>query len=357
MKKYEEIFQDYKNAILNGTYKSGSKLPTEEKIAQQYGTSRVPVQQAMNALIGSNLVKRVVGSGTYVTYESNLLGAKNLKTVLLITELNPETAQIMEGVQSVLHNCGVFVSTRCSYGDAAVEREVLEQLKNGEIMGLLIYATDTNVNIDLIHELITKRLPLVFVDKLPNDIVCNCVMSDPVLAMQLLVEELYNKGHRRIGVITHDQRKRSSAPLRLKMAEMAMNRLGLELPARYVRSNEDQIRNVTEMMTQPQPPTAIIYTAAVIAYSGHAAYERLGLRVPQDVSVAVYDDIKRFSKAFGLRLTSVAQDYYGIGRVAAERLYQYMVKPDMRFLVEYMPVTFMPGESVQAITPPKADEK
>ena len=33
MKKYEEIYHDYKNAILNGTYKDGSRLPTEEQIA------------------------------------------------------------------------------------------------------------------------------------------------------------------------------------------------------------------------------------------------------------------------------------------------------------------------------------
>ena len=67
MKKYEEIYHDYKNAILNGTYKDGGRLPTEEQIARQYGTSRVPVQQAMNALIGNGLVKRIIGSGTFVT--------------------------------------------------------------------------------------------------------------------------------------------------------------------------------------------------------------------------------------------------------------------------------------------------
>ena len=63
-----------------------------------------------------------------------------------------------------------------------------------------------------------------------------------------------------------------------------------------------------------------------------------------------HDDIKRFSKIYGLKLTSVGQDYYGIGRVAAERLYSYMVQPDNRYLLEYLPVTFTgDGESVKEL--------
>ena len=338
MKKYEEIYHDYKNAILNGTYKDGSRLPTEEQIARQYGTSRVPVQQAMNALIGNGLVKRIIGSGTFVTYASNLPGGKNCKTVFLVNELK-------------LHSRDIFVSARFSNADASVEREVLEQLKNGEIMGLIVYSSDTTANIDLIYELLVRRMPLVFVDKLPNGLVCNCVMSDPIQAMHTLVGHLYEKGHRRIAMVTHDVKVRSSAFLRLEMGRLSMAQYGLELPDRYIKCSGRWEEEIIDLVSQSQPPTAIVFTAAVIANVCCPVFRRLGIRIPQDLSIVAHDDIKRFSQGYGLKLTSVGQDYCGIGRVAAERLYHYMVKPDNRYQLEYLPVTFAgDGESVKDLS-------
>ena len=90
MKKYERIYDDFKAAIYNGEYKAGDKLPTEEQIAAKYGVSRVPVQQAMNALIGGKMVKRVIGSGTFVTFESHLAMTKNRNAVFLLNEIGAD---------------------------------------------------------------------------------------------------------------------------------------------------------------------------------------------------------------------------------------------------------------------------
>ena len=227
---------------------------------------------------------------------------------------------------------------------------MLEQLKNGEIMGLIVYSNDTTTNIDLIYELLVKRMSLVFVDKLPNGLVGNCVMSDPLQAMDALIGHLYNMGHRRIAMVTHDLQLRSSALQRLQMGRLAMQKYGLDLPDRYIRSSQNWDENIVDLVSLPQPPTAIVFTAAVLAFNCAPAFKRLGIRIPQDLSIVAHDDIKRFSKIYGLKLTSVGQDYYGIGRVAAERLYSYMVQPDNRYLLEYLPVTFTgDGESVKEL--------
>lgn len=350
MKKYERIYDDFKAAIYNGEYKAGDKLPTEEQIAAQYGVSRVPVQQAMNALIGRKMVKRVIGSGTFVTYESHLALTKNRNAVFLLNEINPETAQIVEGAQKVLHNRGIFLSTRYSGENFdEVEQEVLEQLKNDEIAGLMIYPIDSDRRIDLMYELVRDKKPLVFVDKLPNDLTANCVMSDPISAMDQLISHLVERGHRRIAFVGHDPIHRSSIGQRLRMASIAMHSRGLELPTEYVRCTGNSYTDTLALLDLPHPPTAILYCAAVSLYTAYPAFTRRGVRVPEDISVVAHDDILRFWDAIGRKISCVRQDYVGIGEAAAKRLYHYLVKPDGHNIVEYMPTSFVDNGSVRTL--------
>mgnify|MGYP004569140831 FL=1 len=350
MKKYERIYDDFKAAIYNGEYKAGDKLPTEEQIAAKYGVSRVPVQQAMNALIGGKMVKRVIGSGTFVTFESHLAMTKNRNAVFLLNEIDPETAQIVEGAQRVLHKRGIFLSTRYSGEDFdRVEQEVLEQLKNDEIAGLMIYPIDSNKRIDLMYELVRDKKPLVFVDKLPNNLSANCVMSDPISAMDQMVGHLVEHGHRRIAFVGHDPVSRSSVGQRLRMAAIAMHSRGLELPQEYVRCTGNAYTDTLALLDLPHPPTAVVYCAAVSLYTSYQAYSRRGVRIPEDISVMAHDDITRYWDAVGRKISCVRQDYDGIGEAAAKRLYQYLVKPDGHNIVEYVPTAFADYGSVRTL--------
>ena len=97
-------------------------------------------------------------------------------------------------------------------------------------------------------------MSLVFVDKLPNGLVGNCVMSDPLQAMDALIGHLYNMGHRRIAMVTHDLQLRSSALQRLQMGRLAMQKYGLDLPDRYIRSSQNWDENIVDLVSLPQPP-------------------------------------------------------------------------------------------------------
>ena len=154
MKKYEIIFNDLKQSIVNGKYSNEERLPPEETLAKKYQTSRVPVQQALNALVGIGMVKRIAGSGTYVTYSSSLNMQKNRNTVFLLNTLDAETAKIIDGVQSVMQEKGLFLTTKFSQFDDAIEDEVLDELNNGNIAGLLIYSIESNNHLDKIYHAI-----------------------------------------------------------------------------------------------------------------------------------------------------------------------------------------------------------
>lgn len=64
---YLQIRESIYNKIVSGEYKSGEKLPSEDKLAEQYGVSRMTVNKAIMELVNREYLTRVQGSGTYVS--------------------------------------------------------------------------------------------------------------------------------------------------------------------------------------------------------------------------------------------------------------------------------------------------
>ncbi|MBO5544082.1 MAG: winged helix-turn-helix transcriptional regulator, partial [Oscillospiraceae bacterium] len=48
-KLYIQIHNQIREAILNGTYKPGDKLPSEKELCEIFNVSRVPVREALCA--------------------------------------------------------------------------------------------------------------------------------------------------------------------------------------------------------------------------------------------------------------------------------------------------------------------
>ena len=65
-KLYIQIYNQIRDAILNGNYSVGDKLPSEKELCQMFNVSRVPVREALSALELSGLVESVHGAGVYV---------------------------------------------------------------------------------------------------------------------------------------------------------------------------------------------------------------------------------------------------------------------------------------------------
>lgn len=64
---YEQIINELKSEIDNGTLIAGNQLPPEVEMANAYGVSVVTVRSAMNALVKEGLVEKKRGKGTFVT--------------------------------------------------------------------------------------------------------------------------------------------------------------------------------------------------------------------------------------------------------------------------------------------------
>ena len=65
-KLYIQIYNQIRDAIMNGSFKVGDKLPSEKEFCEMFGVSRVPVREALSALELNGLVESVHGAGVFV---------------------------------------------------------------------------------------------------------------------------------------------------------------------------------------------------------------------------------------------------------------------------------------------------
>jgi len=62
----EQIIDQIKELIENGTLKKGDRLPSERLLAEQFGSSRTSIREAMSALDMMGIIESRSGSGNYI---------------------------------------------------------------------------------------------------------------------------------------------------------------------------------------------------------------------------------------------------------------------------------------------------
>jgi LacI family transcriptional regulator len=100
-------------------------------------------------------------------------------------------------------------------------------------------------------------------------------------------------------------------------------------------------------MELPDPPTAILYPDDFSYIGGMNALEKIGLSIPEDVSVAGYDGVM-LSQVLRPRLTTYKQSAGEIGRASAKKLIETIEAPKTS-VVEQIFITgeILEGKSVK----------
>lgn len=77
---YLQIYEVFRNKILNGDIKTGTALPSERKLSQQLGVNRSTVMAAYDLLKSDALIESQPGRGTYVVYSTESLNSQKRHT-------------------------------------------------------------------------------------------------------------------------------------------------------------------------------------------------------------------------------------------------------------------------------------
>ncbi|MGB8453926.1 MAG: FadR/GntR family transcriptional regulator [Anaerocolumna sp.] len=62
----EQVYNQLKKMIIEGEWKPGDKIPSENELAASFGVSRMTVRQSLQKLIALGLIETKLGDGSYV---------------------------------------------------------------------------------------------------------------------------------------------------------------------------------------------------------------------------------------------------------------------------------------------------
>ncbi|MFC6335467.1 FCD domain-containing protein [Pseudomonas sp. CCM 7891] len=111
----DDIVEQLEGMILEGTLKSGERLPAERALAEQFGVSRPSLREAIQKLAAKGLLVSRQGGGNYVV-ES--LGSTFSDPLLHLLENNPEAqSDLLEFRQTLEASCAYYAALRATEVD------------------------------------------------------------------------------------------------------------------------------------------------------------------------------------------------------------------------------------------------
>jgi DNA-binding LacI/PurR family transcriptional regulator len=179
--------------------------------------------------------------------------------------------------------------------------------------------------------LYNSHIPIVALDRLIKDVPLDTVLVDNVGGAKTAVTHLLSIGHRRIGLITGPQHLTTGRE-RQEGYEQALKEFGLAIdPALIRRADFRQVaesrQQALELLTLPQRPTALFTANTMNTLGALTAIQELGLRIPDDIAIAAFDDIP-WASLLDPPLTAVPQPTYALGKTAGEMLLARIADPD-----------------------------
>ncbi|MBQ8556981.1 MAG: LacI family DNA-binding transcriptional regulator [Clostridia bacterium] len=196
-------------------------------------------------------------------------------------------------------------------------------------------------------ELVASDIPVVTIDHAFSN--RSCVLSENIEGMKALVAHAAALGHRRIAYV-HGEHS-SVTENRITGFYRGLSEQGIEHRSEYLvesvyDSPEAGCRAVLELMKLPEPPSCIFMPDDNAALGALDAAAQLGLRVPEDLSIAGYDGT-RITQLIHPTITTVEQDSARMGAQAALYLIDRIENPRTAGSeVGSIPTRLRAGESV-----------
>jgi LacI family transcriptional regulator len=227
---------------------------------------------------------------------------------------NPFFPQIIRGAEDKALERGFLLVASNTDEQMERERRIVSALRSRRVDGILLAPT-RGKDIDHIRRAIDSGIPIVCLDRVPAGMKIDAVMLDNVRGAQDCVRHLIRTGYRSIAIITGSL-ELGVARERLRGYEEGLREAGIGIAKELILEGDFRERSGyqlgKELLLRLARPSAILVSNGVMALGVLQAFEELGVRCPDDVALATFDDLIG-DRAFHPRLTAVSQPGYEIG--------------------------------------------
>lgn len=343
--KHRKISSRLEIEIVAGKYAAGARLPSELQLVKQFGVSRPTVARALRDLETKGLIERRAGSGTYV--HSNQTQRSNATRVLglLVPGLShTEIFHIICGEIASLarvHDYGLLWGGSTSPqldADASLKHaeEICKQFVERKISGVFFAPAELQprqeeANFKLAESLREAGITVVLIDRditpFPRRSDFDLVGLDNLAAGYMIAEHLIKLGCRKILFVC---RPLSAATVNARIAGVreALVQNRLEYDTNWVRQGDPKDLKFVRSLVSGKLADAIICANDDTAVVLTRTLESQGIKLPEDVRVVGFDDVK-YAMLVSVPLTTIHQPCRDIAYVAFQTMLRRLAEPTL----------------------------
>lgn len=325
---YKQIQQYILSLLREHRGETDYKLPSENRLAMQFGASRVSVRKAIAGLEEEKLVYRIQGKGTFAREPEKLLAGDTDKETFAF--ISPDTRSkfnfdIFKGIHDFCLKQNIRLVCMCSFDSVLAEANAITTADELQCDGIILMPIDRDSYSDELLKLCISKKSAVFVDRKLPGLPIACVSSDHFNITYEAVRYLRGKGHDKIAYLNFTE-KPSSAMQRIAGYEKGLLDFYGHIDKYYLLSempgHKEQIGEFCRYFKSNPDVTGIISGSGAIADALIAAMKSLGKRLKDDYDLVLIDDESSYIEDItGQRFATISQNGELIGKTAAETLF------------------------------------
>lgn len=298
---------------------------TMKDVARRAGVSIYTVSKYVNGGTLKEKNRKAVEEAIHnLGYRPNAI-AQSLRTsysrtvgVLVPTLDSRYNLTAIASIERTLAQYGYGVLICDCGGDIAQEEEKLDFLLRRTVDGIIMIPGGRQAS--YIDKAMRRSVPVVALDRLPEGVECDAVLSDNREAVQAAVKYLTELGHKRIAFIGGPP-DTFTARERMYGYREGLRKGGAETFEEYIRPTdggvEDGFRAMMDLWVLPERPTAVIAAESELSMGVFLAVTKRRIFVPDELSIIGYDD-QRISQLVRPALCAVEQPVEKLGDIAAK---------------------------------------
>lgn len=316
---------------------------TIKMLARELNLSTAAISKALRDSheISSDTKQRVLALANKLNYVPNpyagSLRKRKSKTIAVVL---PEVADsffssALNGIESVAIEKGYHVLIYLTHEKITREKAILKDLQSGRVDGVLMSISAETNSYEHIQELYMQHIPLVFFDRVSEEIDIAKITTDDYESGYKATQHLIDRGCKRITLLSISN-SLSICSKRMEGYKQALIDNEIKTLPNIILCGNDPVQNfklIKKIMSQKQKPDGIVATVEKLTTDIYLACDTLKLKIPKDVKVVCFSNLSS-AAILNPSLTTITQPAFEMGKAAATALFKALAKTNFNFANE-----------------------
>jgi len=334
-------------------------MPTLKQIAKDLNISVSTVSRILNgkgkeSRISDATVASVLKYAQEVGYSPNLI-AKGLQASqtftigLMVPDIaNPFFATMAKNIEKWASRAQYSIILIDSDEDVETEKIQVLNMIGRKVDGIIVAPVGDSYQ--HFTKIVEKKVPLIFIDRYFTESTIPYISSDNYQGSYDAAQELIASGHTRICLISGSSAN-ELVQERTQGYIDALKNAGIEVCDELMVGNSFSIQNGLEstksVLQLKSPPTAIFAMNNLIGFGVLKAVKELGLKIPQAVSLIIFDNHPYLS-LLNPSISTVKQNSEKIGEMAVKAILKE-INQDFDIISMRIPTELILRESIRKL--------